>query len=163
MNKSEPLVKELLKTVPQIGLVNSISIRPKRIEMPLEVLEISVDENGLVGDHFHSEYTKKRAVTFIQKEHIAVVSSIMNKPIDPLMLRRNIVISGINILSLKNQRFQIGDCVFEGTELCHPCSRMEENLGTGGWNAMRGHGGLTASVVHVGKIKVGDEVRLLPD
>jgi MOSC domain-containing protein YiiM len=64
----------------------------------------------------------------------------------PATLRRNLVVSGINLVALKGQRFQIGDAVLEGTSFAHPCSRMEEVLGQGGYNAMRGHGGLCARV-----------------
>ena len=131
--------------------------------MPVSYDKVEVDENGLIGDHFQSKYSKKRAVTFIQKEHIDVVSSIMKNTIDPSQLRRNVVVSGINLLSLKGKKFQVGTVIFEGTGACHPCSRMEENLGQGGWNAMRGHGGLTARVTQNGLMSCGDDVKLIKD
>jgi MOSC domain-containing protein YiiM len=90
-----------------------------------------------------------------------VAYMLKKEAIDPELTRRNIVVSGINLLAFADQQFQIGEAVLEMTGHCHPCTRMEENLGEGGYNAMRGHGGITCRVVTGGTIKLGDEVKLV--
>ncbi len=159
----EAPIKELLKRIPQVGKVEWISIRPLRREPPQSVEQVEANaEEGLVGDHFRGQHSKKRQVTLIQSEHLQAVAGMLHKEaIDPALTRRNIVVSGINLLALKGQHFQIGQVKLLGTGLCHPCSRMEENFGPGGYNAMRGHGGITAQVVKDGTIRVGDDVKLV--
>jgi len=156
-------MKELLRTIPQIGNVDLISIRPERKILPttLESVKISI-ENGLEGDHYGGR-SRKRQVTLIQAEHLNVVASLLGKnSVDPLLTRRNIVVSGVNLLAFKNMQFQIGEeVILEMTGSCHPCSQMETNLGKGGYNAMRGHGGITAKVIQGGEIKIGDQIRLV--
>ena len=114
---------------------------------------------GLDGDHYGGS-RGTRGITLIQQEHLAVIGALLGEPpVDPMRLRRNLVVSGINLTALKEQYFMIGDVMLLGTGLCHPCSRMEEVLGRGGFNAMRGHGGLNARVISDGLIRVGDAVR----
>ncbi|MFP6763287.1 MAG: MOSC domain-containing protein, partial [Planctomycetaceae bacterium] len=96
-------------------------------------------------------------------EHLPAVAAILGheQSADPVMLRRNIVVSGISLLALKDQQFRIGEAVLEGTGPAAPCSRMEENLGPGGYNAMRGHGGITARVIAGGVLSVGTSVEMV--
>ena len=78
--------------------------------------------------------------------------------IEPARLRRNLLVSGINLIALQRTRFTIGNVLLEGTGACHPCSKMERVLGAGGYNAMRGHGGITARVIEGGALHLGDAV-----
>lgn len=155
-------MKELFNTLPQIGKVEWIGLRPKK-KADLEVVErveVSVEE-GLIGDHYTGK-SRNRQVTLIQQEHLDGVASILKiEKVEPGLTRRNIVVSGINLLSLKDQKFKIGTAILETTGNCHPCSRMEKNFGPGGYNAMRGHGGITTKVLEAGTIKLGDEVQLI--
>ena len=162
MSYNETLERQYLRSIPQEGKVEWIGIRPKRLLEVHSVSEVSANpDTGLEGDHFKKSSTGKRQVTLIQQEHLQVVANILGKSeIDPGWIRRNLVVSGINLLSLKHQSFQIGEAVLQTTGICAPCSRMEENLGPGGYNAMRGHGGITAKVLQPGEIQIGDPVHL---
>ena len=75
-------------------------------------------------------------------------------------LRRNILVSGIPLLGLLKQRFRLGDALLETTGLCDPCDLMERVLGPGGFNAMQGHGGITARVLSKGAVRIGDSVQI---
>ena len=160
-------MKELFSSMTQTGCVRWIGLRPARREPMQVVQEAQIDVNvGLEGDRFSGKPGSKRMVTLIQEEHLAVMAKFLERDaIDPALLRRNILVSGINLAALKTPDksldFRIGDAVLKATGDCHPCSRMEETLGTGGYSAMRGHGGITATVISGGMVRVGDEVKLI--
>jgi MOSC domain-containing protein YiiM len=119
----------------------------------------ALTERGLAGDHTSARGSKKRQVSLIQAEHLPVIAQLAGKSVvGPELLRRNLVISGINLLALRSTTFRIGSVVLAGEGTCDPCSKMERALGLGGYNAMRGHGGILARVVEGGVIRVGDEV-----
>lgn len=155
-----PEVRELTETFPRAGRVEWIGIAGERMGDVQPQQSVAVQPGtGINGEHHANSGTSKRQVTLIQKEHLPAVAALLGKDeVKPEQLRRNILVSGINLLALKRGRFRIGDVLLEGTGPCAPCSRMEHNLGPGGYNAMRGHGGITAVVVEGGEIAVGTEV-----
>lgn len=152
---------QLKRTLPQQGQVEWIGIRPVKRE-PIKVLDrVKVLEKGLEGDHYAGG-SGNRSVTLIQAEHIPTIASLLHRgKVDPIDLRRNIVVSGINLLALKEREFKIGTAILKMTGLCHPCSRMEEIFGEGGYNAVRGHGGINARVILPGEIRLNDRVEVI--
>ena len=78
------------------------------------------------------------------------------------------MVSGINLLAAKSlfkddpMRLIIGNVELEITGPCEPCSKMEGVLGKGAYNAMRGHGGVTARIVIGGELIIGDVVSCQP-
>jgi MOSC domain-containing protein YiiM len=157
-NPDSPLAK-LMATLPRAGAVEWIGVRPAReVSMtPVERVRANTG-GGLNGDRYKGG-SGKRGLTLIQAEHLPVIAALAGLvAIEAATLRRNVVVSGIPLIALKERRFRIGDVVLEGTEPCDPCSRMEDALGAGGYNAMRGHGGLCARIIEGGSFAVGDAV-----
>jgi MOSC domain-containing protein YiiM len=161
MLKADTTLADLMARFPHHGRVEWIGVRPRPGAPPVAVESVEAKAGaGLAGDHRAQRAGSKRQVTLIQHEHLDAVASLLARSrIDPADLRRNLVVSGINLSALRDRRFRIGDAVLEGTGPCAPCSRMEDNLGEGGYNAMRGHGGITARVINGGTIRVGDSVQ----
>jgi MOSC domain-containing protein YiiM len=146
---------EHLKIVPQVGTVTWLGVRPMLAKDELEL----VADRGIAGDRYKSN--GNRQVTLIQAEHLPVISALTAGTVTPELVRRNVVVKGVNLLSLQKQRFAIGDAILIGTGACAPCEKMEIALGTGGFQAMRGHGGICARIERSGVIRHGDRVRLL--
>jgi MOSC domain-containing protein YiiM len=149
----------LMAPLPRNGRVDWIGVRPGRDEPVIERDEVIAETGaGLVGDRYAGG-SGKRGVTLIQAEHLPVIATLAGlDAVRPAALRRNLVVSGIPVIALKGRRFRVGDVVLEGTDPCDPCSKMEAALGVGGYNAMRGHGGLCARVIEGGTIRLGDAV-----
>jgi MOSC domain-containing protein YiiM len=153
-------IRKLKETYPQSGVVEWIGLSAATRET-LDVVDnaVAIVGKGLENDHHAKRRKTKRQVTIIQQEHLSVVAALTSRDnVGPEHLRRNLSVSGINVWSLKDQKFCIGSVLLQGTGPCAPCSRMDETLGLGGYNAMRGHGGITARVLEGGEITIGDAV-----
>ena len=159
--RSNPLAL-YLKNLPPAE-VQWIGVRPGRKAPLISVASVeAVADRGLEGDHrIDKSPGSGRQVTLISKEFIEQIEQHLGQSeIDPARLRRNIVISGLNLNALRWQQFWLGDALLEAAKLCHPCARMEAELGPGGVAAMVGYGGLCARVLRGGRISVGDAVRV---
>ena len=158
---------ERIKDVPQKGRVVWMGVRPAHEVAMVEMARIEVIEaRGLVGDRASkARVGGKRQVTLLQAEHLSVIAKLTgHADIEPALLRRNLVIEGINLIALKTLKFRIGsEVILEGTGPCEPCAKMDTALGEGGFQAMRGHGGITTRVIQGGFLEVGDVVAVLAE
>ena len=156
------------------GRVEAIFLRPDR-RMPALCVPTATAlvDRGIAGDRTGERAASqpggsKRQVTLIQAEHLPLIAAWAGlNVLDPAALRRNLVISGLNLVATRSPFADQVLKVWIGNEValvitgpCDPCSKMEAVLGPGGYNAMRGHGGMTARVVSGGVLAVGDVVRV---
>jgi MOSC domain-containing protein YiiM len=149
----------LMANLPRAGRVEWIGLRPKRDVAMVEVAQVqAIAGKGLLGDRYAGG-SGNRGITLIQAEHLPAIASLSgHQRIAPALLRRNLVVAGVPLVALKGRRFRVGEVLLEGVGDCDPCSRMEAALGPGGYNAMRGHGGLCARILEGGVLRLGDEV-----
>jgi len=166
-------LRTLTTRFPLTGRLDAILLRPARGTGTVSVASATaLVDRGLAGDRGAARAPGrpgggKRQVTLIQAEHLPLIAAWAGRDaIDAATLRRNLVVSGLNLFALRSPfadtpvRVRIGaEVVLEFTGPCDPCSAMEAALGPGGYNAMRGHGGLTARVIAGGTLAVGDRVQ----
>lgn len=160
-------LQHLLDAPLRPGRLAWIGLRLER-RGPIEAVESAEvsPEDGLIGDRYGGRSGGKRQVTLIAREDLAAVAAFLGRDdpfLPPGLVRRNLVTEGLNLQALKGRHLLIGQdpataALLEVTGECHPCSRMEEVLGIGGYNALRGRGGLTARVLRAGTIRRGDPV-----
>jgi MOSC domain-containing protein YiiM len=92
------------------GRIVWIGVRPARREPVIAVQAVIAEAGkGLASERHKTSTDGPRQVTLIQAEHLAAIASYLgHHSNDPGILRRNIVVQGINLLAMKDKCFQIG-------------------------------------------------------
>lgn len=118
---------------------------------------------GLVGDRFY-DFKKEYGgqVSFISEDALNEMSSVTGHTADPVVFRRNLLVSGIDPLSLIGKKFSVGEVYFEGHSDCTPCAWMDFAAGEGTykWLNENNKGGLRAKIIKSGTLNVGDELKI---
>jgi MOSC domain-containing protein YiiM len=121
----------------------------------------ALTDSGLSGDRYADSKNRRAPdyqVTLIELENIQAFVATTGLALAPEQPRRNIVTRGVSLNSLRGKRFKIGAAVFEGLELCEPCSLFATRTHREVLRFFVGKGGLRARIVSGGDIHVGDRV-----
>lgn len=126
----------------------------------LDVVE-ALPGTGLGGDRY-AEAKNRRSpdyeVTLIESENIEAFVKATGHALTPDMPRRNIVTAGVRLNPLVGRQFSVGAAVFEGLELCEPCSLFARRAYSEVREFFRGKGGLRCRIVSGGTVSVGDRI-----
>ena len=112
---------------------------------------------GLRGDrYFGHKPDYKGQVTFFEERALqGVVVHVGASGVPAWAMRRNVMVSGVDLNSLIGRRFEIDGVRFEGSEECAPCRWMDRSIGEGARDFLKGQGGLRARILSDGKLVCG--------
>ena len=112
---------------------------------------------GLREDRFfdYKDGYKGQATFFSQEifEKLCQTVQVADKPISNL--RRNIIVSGVELNELIGEEFEVQGVHFLGAEECRPCYWMDQAIGPGAEAALKGHGGLRVKILSDGWLRLG--------
>ncbi len=113
---------------------------------------------GIQGDRYHGKDPgSKTQITFLSREVVEeMCRSLGIGALDYSVLRRNVLVSGVDLNGLIGRRFSVGGVVFEGVEECKPCYWMDEAVAPGANAFLAGQGGLRCRILESGPLHCGD-------
>jgi MOSC domain-containing protein YiiM len=113
--------------------------------------------HGIRGDRFfdYRDDYKGQITLFSQEvfDELAHAFGLTNK--SPGVLRRNVIVSGVELKDLIGSDFELQGVQFRGTAHCAPCYWMDTAVAPGAEKFLAGRGGLRARILTDGRISVG--------
>lgn len=150
--------------------VIAIYLSPSATILPVAVEQAEARiRRGLVGDRYfagHGTFSDMepkgpgRELTLIESEVLAALESDSGIGLTPAAARRNLVTEGIRLNGLVGVQFRIGDVLIEGIRLCPPCTHLDKVTGLNLLKPLADRGGLRASILSDGVIRVGDTIEV---
>jgi MOSC domain-containing protein YiiM len=121
----------------------------------LEVPSIwCVAGKGIEGDRFFGyKDSYKGQITFFEEEaydDLCAQLDVWDRP--PSVFRRNVITRGVRLNELIGKEFVIGDVRLYGTEESRPCFWMDHAFAQGAEAALKGRGGLRATILTSGRL-----------
>ena len=143
---------------------------PRPDPAPVERDEIEIRAGlGIVGDRYYGQAIHQNAaVTFIDEASLDEVVRVLGLPaaLDPHLTRRNITLRGFPIdelavrrtpdgTRLPGRRFTLDGITFQANRPANPCAWMDQVLAPGAMKALRNHGGIRATPLTSGTLRLG--------
>jgi MOSC domain-containing protein YiiM len=123
---------------------------------------------GLEGDRYcagtghWSRFGRGCEVTFIAAEDLHNIEREIGVSVKNGEHRRNVVTRGISLKTLRRgERFRVGEVAFEYRGPRSVCRYIERLTEPGMTQALKGRGGICASVIENGTVRVGDKIEAL--
>jgi MOSC domain-containing protein YiiM len=112
---------------------------------------------GLRGDRFFDfKEDYKGQVTLFAWEVFEELRVEQGKPeLSPAVLRRNVMVEGIDLDALIGKSFELQGVTLEGMGECKPCYWMDQAVGSGAEEWLKGRGGLRCKIVTDGVLRRG--------
>jgi MOSC domain-containing protein YiiM len=151
------------------GFVEGIFLAPEGgAQMGGVEMSNALEGCGLEGDRYcagtghWSRFGRVCQVTFVAAEDLDDIERETGVGVKNGEHRRNVVTRGINLKTLRRgERFRVGEVVFEYRGPRSVCRYIQGLTKPGMTQALKGRGGICATVTKNGTVRTGDEIEVL--
>jgi MOSC domain-containing protein YiiM len=147
-----------------MGKIEAINISSINEAETVYVNQAFLEKNkGIVNDRYYNNFKHSmEQVTLIDKEEIDLFNYNIKKNIDYKDFRRNIIVSGLNLIKCINKTILINDVKLKIHEICQPCKYLQDKLRTPELvKLLVNKSGVRAEIITSGFIKVNDRVEFI--